>query len=789
MRGVLLFAALGCAVFADTDSPTGNRTTPPTINSIAPRGVARGTTVEMTVEGLNLARARAIYFSEPGVKGRILRVKEMPDLPDIRLGSNGTPSTIDLGPLPPRNQVTVELDVSPEANIGLVNFRLATPLGASPEGSFLIEPYYGETADKEPNDTPDDAIETFLPTILVGAISRPGDVDYYKIEVKAGEQLVLEDPAAMVGSSLQPVISILSPDLSVVREFGAEGRAETGFAHKFDKAGTYYIKIADYQESGRASHTYRIKLGQFPLATGVYPLGLVKGKSRDVSLKGYRLGSGKLTVKGEPSPEDENLVIVRPGTPSGKSFSQVTLALGDEPEVESAAANTSVAAAQQVAVPVTINGRIAQKGGNYFRFHAAKEQPLVLEVNARRLGSELDSLVEVLDAKGNRIERDTVRAVLETSTTLSERDSVQRGIRINSWSGFKVGDYVMIGGEILRTEALPRTPDDDIVFEAFGGQRLAFFDTSTESHAVDKPVYKVQVYLPGAQFGPNGLPLVRLYYQNDDGGPGYGKDSLLHFAAPADGDYVARIRDVRGLAGEDYAYRLTIRSPKPDFRLSVNPRAVNVPVGGAVPVTATAFRMDGFDGTIDVALDDLPPGLHATKGRIAPGQVATTLLVSTDANAALDHAVPLKVAGHASAGGRAIAHYANPEDKLKLIALMPKPDVIMTADTKLVEVEPGGSAEVSVHIRRQNDFGGRVPVEVRNLPPRVRVLDVGLNGVLINETEDRRSFRIEALPSADPIEQWIYVAANVETRSNLPTSYAAPEPILLRVRAKTLTRK
>src|SRR5581483_175659 len=130
----------------------GNRTTPPTLNAVAPLGVARGTSVEMTVEGLNLARATGIYFSEPGITGRILRVKELPDLPDIRLGSNGTPSSIDLGPLPPRNQVTVEVEVAPEAEIGPVSFRLLTPLGTTPEGRFLVEPYYGEVPDQEPND-------------------------------------------------------------------------------------------------------------------------------------------------------------------------------------------------------------------------------------------------------------------------------------------------------------------------------------------------------------------------------------------------------------------------------------------------------------------------------------------------------------------------------------------------------------------------------------------------------------------------------------------------------------
>src|SRR3954452_5126166 len=185
-----------------------NRTTPPTLNAVSPQGVARGTSVEITIEGLNLARASAIYFSEPGVTGHILRVKELPDLPDIRLGSNGTPSTVDLGPLPPRNQVTVEVEVAPEAEIGPVSFRLLTPLGTSPEGRFLVEPYYGEAADREPNDTPETAFETFLPAILAGTISRPGDVDYYKIQVKAGQEISFLNGAMQIGSSLQPVVRI-----------------------------------------------------------------------------------------------------------------------------------------------------------------------------------------------------------------------------------------------------------------------------------------------------------------------------------------------------------------------------------------------------------------------------------------------------------------------------------------------------------------------------------------------------------------------------------------------------
>ena len=217
---VLACAAAAFAANTTTDSPTGNRTTPPTINSVSPRGVPRGATTELTVEGLNLAKASAVFFSEPGIQARILRIKELPDGPDVRLGSNGGISTVDVGPLPPRNEVTLELDISADADIGPVDFRLQTPLGTSPERRFLIEPYYGESADREPNDTPEEAVEVYTPAILVGAISKPGDVDYYKVTVKAGEQLVFENGAAMLGSALQPVVSIYDADQALVKEYG-----------------------------------------------------------------------------------------------------------------------------------------------------------------------------------------------------------------------------------------------------------------------------------------------------------------------------------------------------------------------------------------------------------------------------------------------------------------------------------------------------------------------------------------------------------------------------------------
>ncbi len=777
---LILTCAVATAFAASTTSdwPTGNRTTPPTINSVAPRGVPRGATTELTVEGLNLAKASAVFFSEPGIQAKILRIKELPDGPDVRLGSNGGISTVDVGPLPPRNEVTLELDISADADIGPVDFRLQTPLGTSPEGRFLIEPYYGESADREPNDTPDEAVEVFPPAILVGAISKPGDVDYYKVTVKAGEQFVFENGAAMLGSALQPVVGIYDQDQALVKEYGLEGgRSAEWFAHRFAKAGTYYIKVADYEEGGSARHFYRIKLGKFPLALAAYPLGVRKGQTAQVALRGYNLGAGRIAVTGAASPEDESAVILRPKVGAGKTFNKLKLAVSDEPEVESAGQNTSVAAAQAIDAPVTVNGKL-MAGENDFRFKARKGEKLVLEVNADRLGSPLDSMLEILDAKGTPVERATVRCELATAVTLNDPSSSGSGIRILSWTGMAVGDTLMVGSELLQVRAMPRGPDDDIQFESFEGQRLGLLDTTPEAHSIDTPVYKVQVYPPGKSFVGNGLPLVRLPYRNDDGGPGYGKDSRLRFTAPADGEYIVRLRDVRGFHGEDYAYRLTVRAPAPDFRLSVEPRNPNVPAGGRIPVTVTALRLDDFDGPIEVTIDDLPAGLSATRGTIEPGQARTTLLLSADEKAHLERAVALRVSGKAKDGARQLAHWADPEDKLKLIALMPKPDITMEAKPREVVLAPGQSATVEVEIHRNNDFGGRVPVKQYNLPATVIVTDVGLNGVLIHENENHVTFTLQALPNAGAIDQPIVLSGNIETRAGQQNEYASGEIVL-----------
>lgn len=707
MRTFAVLLAIGLPftlIGAEPKRSTGDRMTPPTIGVVLPRGLAIGSTAELSVDGLNLTSASRIYFSKAGITGRVKSIRQVADLSDLRFGSAGLPATIDLGPLPPRMQVTFEVAIAPEVEPGPVSFRVQTPLGTTPEGKFAVE----RSAPVLMKDA-----EAKAPAILAGEIAEAGQADSYKIAIAAPQVLYFENMAIQVGSTLQPVVSIVREDGSVEAEYGREGGSDTtSFRHSFTTAGKFSIRVSDYLQSGKPSHFYRIRLSSEP------------------------------------------------------------------PELKAMAEATDFQEVQALTVPGRVRGKLGAAGREHsVRFSATKGQPLVLEVNAKRSGSELDSVLEILDGSGKPVEIAVARAVTETNMVLNDRDSAQRGFRLNSVTGLNVGDYLMIGSEIVRLEELPEGPDADTFVEAFGMQRRSFFGTSGEAHHLDRAVYKVQIHPPGSRFSPNGLPLTRLYARNDDGGSMYGRDSYLTFTPPADGEYTVRIRDSRGMGGEKFTYNLSIRTPQPDFKLTVSPKNPNVPAGGAIPVTVTAARMDGFDGPIEITAENLPKGVTATPAKIAPGQVTTTLLLKAGGEVELPEAAHLQISG--TAGD--LTRKASPADKLMLLSVTRKPDITMSTETRVVEVEPGGTANITVAIQRNNNFGGRVPVEVRNLPPRVRLPDVGLNGVLLNENETTRTFQINALEIAEPIEQMIYVAGRIETRSESPV-YAAPQAILLRVK-------
>ncbi len=758
---------------------------PPTVSRVTPPGVMRGSTVTLTLEGRNLAGAETVLFDAPGLVGRILGVR---DLPQAATARDSVEAPVALGP---RQEAKLELTTAPDVEVALHQFRLQTPLGTS-NLAVLDVGALPEIQETEPNDSLADSQPIELPCTVVGTLAWPGDVDSFQFNGHAGQELVFQVIASSLSSELQSVLVLRDGTGQVLARAGDFSRQpDAVLTFKLPADGKYTLSVSDWEQGGGPNHFYRLNAGAFPYLAKLFPLGVRAGQSADVDVKGSNLGQvHKVKMQAPASTEGWQTLPVRVKTSQVESLNKLYLAVGNEPEVMESEPNNSPAEAEPITIPATINGHISgsKRDGSpdedYFRFRAKKGQRLTIEVAAARLGSPLDSVVEVLDAKGSEIPQATIRSLVETYLNLVDRDSKSPSFRLVSLAGLRANDYLMVGDELVQIIFVP-DQGQTVTVKSYRGERIPLLNTSPQAHFMGTPAYKVQILKPGSEFPPNGLPVFHLAMRNDDGGPGYGQDSRLDFTAPQDSEYLLRIKDVRGRQGEDFAYRLTVRDASPDFTLSAEPANPNVPRGGRVPIRVRANRTLGYQGPIEVQVKGLPQGMTATAATIASGQDSTVviLVAAADASPSSTPATPFQIMGQANLGGRELVRVADAGQPLRVVSIIPPPDLLMAAEPQEVILEPGKTTTVTLHVERKNGFRGRVPCDIENLPPGVSVENVGLNGVLVPENETTRTVTLRAEEWVRPVEQHIYVVGTVE--SNSPTNHASA-PLKLRIPAKEM---
>jgi hypothetical protein len=717
---------------------------PPVVTKVTPNAAPRGQTVHVAFEGKHLDSINEMTSGQPGIVGKVLTE-----------GKAGV-------------HVDVDLTIASSVPAGVYQLRLKDSSGQTDSIPFTVDLFH-EVAEKEPNDSPATGQPVLLPATIVGAMGRAGDVDFFRFETQAGAEIGVQVTAAAIGSKLDPVLQLYDAAGQAV----AEGK-DSLLGYRCPTAGIYSLGIHDRDYRGGSDMRYRLHVGNVPIVTSLFPLGLQRGTEADIRVEGVNLGAlQSVRVKGPADAAIDSRLPVQVATSLGSALGNPQVVVGEFPEVARVGSPLGPGAAMTMPVPGTANGRIERpEGTDTWRFTAKKGQRLVLEINARRIGSPLDSTIEVLDLNEQPIPRAVLRCLAKTFTTFRDHDSAGSGIRIEAWNELAINDYVLIGDELARIRELPKNPDDDCQFVSAGGKRLGFLATTPKHHSLGTPMFKVAIHPPGTTFAPNGLPVVVLSYRNDDGGPRYGKDSRVVFEPPADGDYLVRVGDARNLGGSNYAYRLTIRPPRPSYAVSFDPTAPAVWKGGAIPITVSAERIDDFDGPIDVRLENMPPGFSAPATTIPAGENSTTFAFYAEPTAAAPtKAPPLKLAARAMIEGKQVVR----EVTGGLPKVMEPGDIVTTTAQQEVTLKPGGHVTLTAAIERRNRFAGRVPLDVKGLPHGVRVLDIGLNGILITEKESNRTFVIYAEPWVEPMEHPFVVLARREGKN---TEHAARSVVL-----------
>lgn len=733
---LLIDAATG----ATAAQPLPTKPAPPKAEKANPTGVPRGNTTRVAVAGKMLDQAAGVTANVPGVQAKI-----------VPTGRSAT-------------GVELEVVVPPGAPVGPVQLTLEGLGGKSPPLTLAID-RHPAVPESGTTDSARQSMLVGLPGTVTGAVDRAGDVDYFRFTAKAGEPVGVQVVAAELGSKLDPVLVLTDGDGRVL----AEGGAVLGF--RVPAAGAYAVGVRDREYRGGADFTYRLHLGDVPVVTGVFPLGVQRGRPATVHVSGVHLGTDALTVPVTvPADAVPGTKVNVPLPPSAERPLGTTQVIVDEfPSVV-----IDPASGGEVRVPGSADGILAKPGDTQtVRFAAKKGERLVVEVTAARAGSPVDSVAEVLDAAGKPVPRAVLRATTKTYVAFRDHDSNVPGIRLTVWPDLAIDDYLYIDGELMKILALPRNPDDDCQFYQAGGRRVGFLDTTPCHHSMDSPMYRVEVHPPGRTFPPNGQPVFTLNYRNDDGGPGFGTDSCVYFDPPADGVYQVRVSDTRGAGGPSHAFRVTVRPPRPDFALSFTPTAPAVWRNAAVPVAVTVTRRDGFDGPIHLKLDGLPKGFHAPETTIEAGQISTAFALFAPADAAGSAGAKLRLVGTAQIGGKDVSRTVDGGTPTTLDTA----DVRTTVRQQDVTIRPGHEVKFTVDIERRNGFTGRVPLEVRGLPHGVRVMNVGLNGILVTERDTSREVTLYCEPWVRPMEHPIVVLARREAKN---TDHAA-RSVTLRV--------
>ncbi len=492
---------------------------------------------------------------------------------------------------------------------------------------------------------------------------------------------------------------------------------------------------------------------------------------------------------------DESASIVIAPTPMPKSKTKAA----DEQEP-----NGLPGQSQALAVPAQVRGLIHGSSSeaadsDLFRFSARAAQEWVIEVDAGRSGSPLDSFVEVLDAQGNRIERMLLESLRDSYFTFRGKDGNQSDdFRLFNWEEMELNEYLYANGEVVQLWLYPRGPDSGFLVYPGGGNRWGVFDTTSLTHALGEPCFIVQPHPPGTELIPNGLPVFKLYFENDDESRrALGTDSKLLFTAPADGDYLVRIRDIRGEQGDDFKYTLIIRPRAPDFQVTVHDKNLTVSPGSAREFKVTADRRDWFDGPIQVDVGHVPPGFTvSTPIVIEAGQTTAFGVVSADEDAVppvADDGPSFEFQASAMIDGREVTQAAGSLEKIKLGA-QPKlvinvgaapggaqPLPSAAGEPLEFEIAPGETIMLKVDTQR-NGFDGEISFGKedagRNLPFGVYVDNIGLNGLLLLSGQSEREFFVTASKVAAPQSRMFHLTTSAGDTQ-------ASRPVILHVRPRS----
>ena len=386
------------AVLAATTAFAGPMTR--NVESVMPRIGQQGTTVDVRIQGVSLARPEQIIFYTPGIRAVDLRTA--PEPPPRRSLVHGAWISEEL---------RCRFVISPDCIPGEHLFRIRTATELTNIGTFHVSPFPvidEKEATSYSNDTLQQAQPVDLNVTIRGTMSEwsKGDRDLYQVRCRAGQRLSVEVDSAKLANQHYGDSEF---DLAV-RILDAQGRLlaanDDNSIHLQDPYvsfitttdGAVYVEVSRSVFAPRRTN-YCVHIGDFVRPTAAFPPGGRTGTELAMRLLGDPLGESVATVTvgaaGPPAHAAGSARIPAShwfrhfgGGPSPLRLRSCPYPNSiEDPEAEINAVTS---------IPAALNGIIHDAtDGDAWKFTARKGRRLRIRVFAASLGSPIDAAIRI----------------------------------------------------------------------------------------------------------------------------------------------------------------------------------------------------------------------------------------------------------------------------------------------------------------------------------------------------------------------------------------------------------
>jgi hypothetical protein len=471
LLAVIAFVTLSLQIFAQTSFPM--------ITHTLPTAAQRGTTADVSVDGLmNFAGAYKVLFREPGLSAEVIPAKD---------------------PKATTRNVKLKLTVASDARAGVHDFRLATSLGVSSLGQILItpDPIVVEQLGKN---TPKAPQAIALPCVVCGRIELAENVDAYKFAAKAGQRITIETFAARIQDKIHDLQKHIDPLVAILdangRELAADDDghfADPAFTFTVPTDGEYTVLVRDAKYDGDPRWTYALAITDKPAAAHAFPLGVNPGAKVKLEPVGSAKALTPLWDANAPSTLGIQAITLRNGT---HETNPVPIVVTDRPLSAETEPNDTPKVANLLSIPGGINARIGTKRDlDHFVFTARKGIPIAFEIFARRFGtplrSRLDSMLDILAPDGRVLASNDDAIGKDAALTFTAPTDGEYVLRVRDLNN-KGGDafpYFLVATLAKPDFSIKLDPAKAMIGP---GSRTAWYVTVTRSNGFTAPV-KVEV--------------------------------------------------------------------------------------------------------------------------------------------------------------------------------------------------------------------------------------------------------------------------------------------------------